>query len=258
MRLRQRSTAYGFTLVELAVVLAIVALLLSTLMYTLAAQTDQRNFDESRRRLEHARELLLSYAVVNGRLPCPAICIDATCSAGGAESIVTPAGSGTGGTCTTYYNGYLPATTIGFAPSDSNGYALDAWGNRIRYAVSSTNAPHFTANVTLKTNGITTAPADIDICKHLTAANQVNCGATSNRVVTSGTVAAVMWSQGKNFASTAGAASIDEGSNHDNSAAFVSRTPTPSGASDGEFDDVLLWIPVGALYGRMVAAGVLP
>ena len=26
----------------------------------------------------------------------------------------------------------------------------------------------------------------------------------------------------------------------------------------GEFDDLVLWIPVGLLYGRMIAAGVLP
>jgi len=29
-------------------------------------------------------------------------------------------------------------------------------------------------------------------------------------------------------------------------------------AGAGELDDQLVWIPVGQLYGRMVAAGVLP
>src|SRR5215470_16773011 len=62
----------GFTLTELAVVMTIVAFLLASLMYTLSAQSDQRNFDETRRRLEQARELVLAFAVVNGRLPCPA------------------------------------------------------------------------------------------------------------------------------------------------------------------------------------------
>jgi prepilin-type N-terminal cleavage/methylation domain-containing protein len=51
---RRRRRSDGFTLTELAVVLAIVALLLGGLMYTLAAQTDQRNFEETRRRLEQA------------------------------------------------------------------------------------------------------------------------------------------------------------------------------------------------------------
>src|SRR5919198_5390958 len=70
--MRRTAQLRGFTLVELAVVLTIVAFLLASLMYTLSAQTDQRNIDETKRRLEQARELLLSYAVVNGRLPCPA------------------------------------------------------------------------------------------------------------------------------------------------------------------------------------------
>jgi len=246
--LRQR----GFTLTELAVVLTIVAFLLGSLMYTLSAQTEQRNWDSTQRRLEEAKELLLVYAIVNGRLPCPA-----TSTSNGAESIATAAGSGTGGTCTLNYDGWLPAVTIGFAPTDSSGYALDAWGNRIRYAVSSTSAPHFTSNVTLKTNGITTAPADIDICKHLTANNETTCTTAANRVVANGTVVGVVWSQGKNFASS-GAAGFDEANNNDAFAAFVSRAPSPSGSTDGEFDDMLVWIPVGVLYGRLIAAGVLP
>src|SRR5262245_33027123 len=107
-------SARGFTLTELAVVMAIVAFLLGGLMYTLAAQTEQRNFEETRRRLDLARELLLGFAIVNGRLPCPA-----TSTSNGIEA---PAG---GGACTGYLpdapeptgtTGFLPAVTIGFNP----------------------------------------------------------------------------------------------------------------------------------------------
>jgi hypothetical protein len=38
----------------------------------------------------------------------------------------------------------------------------------------------------------------------------------------------------------------------------VSRTPDPPSAAGGEFDDLVAWIPVGLLYGRMIAAGGLP
>lgn len=251
--------ARGFTLVELAVVMAIVGLLLGGLLFALSAQTEARSFAETQRRLEDARELLLGYAVVNGRLPCPATHTDAghASSSNGAESIAAAAGTGTGGTCTAYYNGYLPALTIGFSPTDSSGYAIDYWGNRIRYAVSATSAPHFTSNATMQSNGTATAPADIDICKHLAAASQATCATASNRVVSDQTVAGVIWSQGKNYAAS-GAASIDEGNNNDAFAAFVSRTPSPSGSTDGEFDDQLTWIPVGLLYSRLIAAGRLP
>src|SRR6185436_5873093 len=118
----------GFTLVELAVVMAIVGLLLGGLMYSLSVQVEIRNFADTQRRVEEAKELLLGYAVVNGRLPCPA-----TSTSSGSQSIAASDGAG-GGTCTLNYNGYLPAVDIGFSPTDSSGYALDAWGNRLRYA----------------------------------------------------------------------------------------------------------------------------
>ena len=244
--------ARGFTLVELAVVLAIVGFLMASAMYVLSAQMEQRNFEETRRRLEQAREHLLAYAMVSGRLPCPA-----SAASNNAEAISAAAGSGTGGTCQLNYNGFLPAATIGFLQTGPDGRALDAWGNPIRYAVSRTSEPHFTSNVALKANWTTVAPADLDVCLHLAAENQASCGGSANRVVSSGTVVAVIWSQGKNFA-TAGAPGIDEKNNNDASAAFVSRPPSPSGAADGEFDDMLVWIPVGLLYGRLIAAGALP
>ena len=172
----------GFSLVELAVVMAIVAFLLGGLIYTLSAQVEQRNFEDTRRRLEQARELVLGFAIVNGRLPCPA-----TATSNGDES---PAG---GGICSTSllspaYTGWLPARTLGFQQTDASGYAIDAWGNRIRYAVSiatpyntaspqvcrSVDAatppvtPHFTHKDNLKKNGIDCQPNDLLVCKSAT------------------------------------------------------------------------------------------
>jgi hypothetical protein len=39
---------------------------------------------------------------------------------------------------------------------------------------------------------------------------------------------------------------------------FVSHAPTPPGAANGEFDDLVTWIAVGELYARLIAAGVFP
>jgi len=39
---------------------------------------------------------------------------------------------------------------------------------------------------------------------------------------------------------------------------FVWHTPAPSTAANGEFDDQMQWISVGELYGKLIAAGVLP
>jgi type II secretory pathway pseudopilin PulG len=259
---RSAITERGFTLTELAVVFTIVALLLGSLLYTLAAQSEQRSRDTTLRRLDEAKELLLTFAIVNGRLPCPA-----STTSNGDES---PAG---GGICTDFYTGYLPAKLLGFQPTDSSGYALDPWGNRIRYAVSQfTNpvgtAPHFVNATNLKNNGVATASNDLLICASatgITTGQPPTCGAATNSVTNAGVIAAVVWSQGKNYISTV-VGGADETANNkhrlpavqNNHAAFVWHPPAPTGATGGEYDDLMTWIPVGVLYGRMVSAGVLP
>lgn len=270
----------GFTLTELAVVLTIVALLLSSLMYTLAAQTEARTRDETTRRLEYAKELVLSFAIVNGRLPCPARCSNwPTCNAvndGGDEmpAVGFPMAAG-GGACSDNYTGYLPAKTIGFQPTDAAGYALDAWGNRIRYAVSQVTtpvgtAPHFTSTANLKLNGITTVPNDLVICASSTFAGfnaaTGTCPSPSTNVVTNvNVVAAMIWSHGKNYTAMP-AGNVDEQVNNkhrlpaalNNNPTFVWHDVRPVGAAGGEFDDILVWIPASQLYGRLIAAGMLP
>jgi len=260
----------GFTLTELAVVLTIVAILLSSLMYTLSAQTEQRSRDDTVRRLDQARELLVSFAVVNGRLPCPARCSNyPSCNAvgdGGDEA-------GAGGACTDSYAGYLPGRAIGYQPTDAAGYALDAWGNRIRYAVSQNTSGaqpnHFTNAANLKTNGITTTPTDLLVCASSTAAGfnaaTPTCGAAANIVTNQTVVAAVVWSHGKNYTSMP-AGNVDEQINNkhrlpgalNNNAAFIWHDQRPVGAVSGEYDDLITWIPAGQLYGRLISAGVLP
>jgi len=283
--IRCRQPISGFTLVELAMALFVIALLMGTVMYTLSAQNDQRMRTDSLRSLDEAKELLIPFAIVNGRLPCPA-----STTSNGQEA-------GGGGACTSAYIGFLPARDIGFQPQDGSGYGLDAWGNRIRYAVSFTipvNSgaapptatprvcrsvspttapvfPHFTNKLNLRTNGIDCAPSDLVICSSSSGISPGSvpptCGAATP-VTNQSVVAAVLWSQGKNYASSAylgvkGQAGDDERANNktvanSNHPIFVAHTPAPVGAPGGEFDDLLVWIPAGQLYGRLVAAGVLP
>lgn len=261
----------GFTLTELAVVLTIVAILLSSLMYTLSAQSEARGRDETLRRLEQAKELLLTFAIVNGRLPCPARCSNwPACNVAGDAGTESPAG---GGACTDSYAGYLPGRTIGFQPTDNGGYALDAYGNRIRYAVAQTSsgalANHFTTTANLKTNGITTTPTDLLICSSSLGAGfnaaTPTCGPAANVVTNQNVVAAIVWSGGKNL-SAMPPNNVDEQINNkhrlpaalNNNPTFVWHDHRPQGAVGGEYDDLLLWIPVGQFYGRLISAGVLP
>jgi len=260
--------ARGFTLTELAVVLAIVGLLLGSMMLTFSAQVEQRNFAETQRQLNEARELLLAFAVVRGRLPCPA-----TAASNGDESF-SSGDATSGGTCTlTTHDGFLPAAAIGYSPVDGAGFALDAWNNRIRYAVSLAApvnsqtpricrpvsdttppvTPHFTQRNNLKANGLDCSPNDLVVCTQ--AQGGTTCAAGQSATNQS-TVVAVVLSTGKNGA--LGAAGANETENLDGDAVFVYRTPDPSGAAGGEYDDLTAWIPVGLLYGRLTAAGVLP
>jgi prepilin-type N-terminal cleavage/methylation domain-containing protein len=255
---RTPRTARGFTLVELGVVMMIVALLLGSVLYTLSAQLEQRNIEETRSRLEAARELLLSYAIVKGRLPCPA-----TATSAGDEA---PPGAPTGTACTSPYGGFLPARTIGYQVVDAGGYAIDSWQNRIRYAVSSaaltgcagtSTLPHFTNKTNLQQNGITCQPNDLVVCKSSTGITGTSCGPAANALTNQNVVVAIVYSVGKN-GSLACAPCVDEAANTNNDQVFVFHTPAPAGVTNGEFDDYLVWITVGELYGRLISAGVLP
>ena len=62
------SAARGFTLVEMAIVLAIVGVLVTSMMFTLSAQIEQRSFNDTQSRLESAREAVLAYAIAVGLL----------------------------------------------------------------------------------------------------------------------------------------------------------------------------------------------
>lgn len=250
---------HGFTLTELAVVFTIISLLLAAGMYTLSAQTEQRDFEETRRRLEAARELILAFAIVNGRLPCPA-----TVVTGAQTGLENPVGGGAACAAPGPYGGWLPARSIGFQILDAAGNALDAWNNPIRYAVSaaaltgcagSFTVPHFTNATNLRTNGITCQPNDLVVCQSATGITASACN-TAVPVTNQTTLVALVFSTGKNGAT--GAGGIDEAANANGDPVFVWHTPTPVGAANGAFDDQMTWITVGELYGKLISAGLLP
>lgn len=251
----------GFSLVEMAVVLSIIALLLGGAILTLTIQEEQRALAETRRGLEAAAEAVIGFALANRRLPCPAA------GATGVESLATGTVA-TGGTCASNFGGFLPARSVGFQPVDDQGFALDAWGNRIRYAVANAitgcigtaSTPHFTSVANLKANGVSCRPNDLLICQAasgtLPGNSPPSCG-TAQAVTNQETVAFVLHSAGKNGPGAI-ANGPDEIANRDGNAIFVSREHGSSATSTGAYDDVLLWVPAGVVYSRLIAGGVLP
>lgn len=246
----------GFTLVELAVVLLVVALVATGLSVSLGAHAQARRHEETRRLLEEAREALLGFAVAQARLPCPA-------SAGsrGEESFAA-GGDAVNGRCSNFHDGFLPAATLGLAPLDDEGYLRDAWGtraNRIRYAVHGGTINGVTDPFT-RANGLQAATlAGLGNASHLlficatgAGVSAASCGPASNQLTRR--AAFVLVSLGPDAAS-APAPGSDASRNLDGDAVFVAHEPT---AAPDPFDDVLAWVPLNVLAARMLAAGRLP
>lgn len=226
----------GFTLVELAVVLVIVALLAGGLLVPLSTQFDAGSRSDTQRQLNEARESLYGFAIVHGYLPCPA-------ALGNTTGTEDRAGSG----LCTREAGLLPWATLGLPRHD-------AYGRHFRYSVSkkfshSQNLFNLTDTGTIRVKTRNNSGTEID--------------------ATNGDIVAVILSHGKNGSwgysdgaqiADVSATNVDEDINgNGDGKAFYERTPTPdASATGGEFDDMLIWIPTSALLSRMVAARKLP
>jgi prepilin-type N-terminal cleavage/methylation domain-containing protein len=130
----------GFTLVELAVVVVVIALLLAAAMIPLSTQIEVRNVADTRRTMDGVREALIGFAQANGRLPCPA---NGTTAEGAVDSATWPTPIAAGNEQWDPANlrcfiafGVVPWSTLGVPETDS-------WGRRFTYRV----APAFADDV---------------------------------------------------------------------------------------------------------------
>src|SRR5665647_2696021 len=172
MRPAVKKEHYGFTLIEIAMVLMIVGLLLGGMLVPLSAQMDQRNVTDTRKQLDEIQQALIGFAIVNGRLPCPA-----SPTSNGVESFVS--GGASGGYCSNFNNGFVPAATLGITSTVDNqgntGFAVDSWGNRIRYAVTSSNGYAFTETNGMSTVGMSSLAPNLIVCSTASGATSSSC-----------------------------------------------------------------------------------
>ena len=254
MRSQPRRSLAAFSLLEVVIVMAVVAILAAGLAIPLAAQLQMRRSDEARRQLEEARDALFGFAATHGRLPCPAI----TASRG--EEAFAAGGDAGNGRCADFHAGLLPAAALGLAPLDDTGFLRDPWqapANRVRYAVHG-GTVNGVANALTRANGMQSAtlaglaavPHYLFVCATGDGVDANGCGPAANQLTRR--AAFVLLSTGPNAASTA-PPSADEARNLDGDAVFVSREAMASG-----FDDVLHWASINALAHRMLSAGRLP
>lgn len=250
--LRRRFASGGFTLIELAIVMFVVALLLGGMLLPLSAQQDVRAHGDTQKVLADARDALLGYAMANDRLPCPA--------SSTSNGIEDPVG---GGTCNHPYDGYYPAATLGLTPVDSSGYLIDGWGkdayNRVRYSLTKSNSYAFSTASGMKNTGVTVLAPDLQVCS--TGVGMTNAGTADSAACASGKAlatdaVAVVYSLGKN-AGTGGDGTEETHNPNPRAGTAADRAfvAAPQGSS---FDDQVVWLSKSALFNRLVAAGRLP
>lgn len=232
----------GFSLIELAIVLVVVALLVGGLLVPLTMQVEQQRIRETQKTLEEIKEALVGFAIANGRLPRPAVS-----ASNGSENTVNCASDAA---CT----GFIPWATLGVPK-------LDSWGKMIRYSVTPAFASSvpFTLNATVATKTIQTRD-NTGILVFL--AGQAACSIMNQ------CMPAVIFSHGKdnwgmgdagNPFADGSATNVDEDANNSASVNFISRTITEgTTGTGGEFDDLVTWLSPNILFHRMVAAGRLP
>lgn len=255
----------GFTLVELTIVLVIVALLLGGMLVPLSAQRDLQNTSDTQKQLSLANEALLGFAAGQDRMPCPA-----TAASNGRESFCTNPTGACGaelfvvqahGRCTDFFNGFIPAAALGLSPTDEQGFAIDSWGNRIRYAISNNiagaiNFPFTTPSGMKSAWAINPASLQPDLRVCSTAANISNPGAATadcpvaDRMTDS--AVALAFSMGKNGGAAPSSANELANWTTSNDRVFVSTT------TGDTFDDLVIWLSPNILYNRMISAGRLP
>lgn len=255
-------------------VLVIIAFLLTMVAVPLSTQIKIRRAEETKKLLELSKDALLGFAMANGRFPCPArfvstannsqglesFCAAASGTCAGSEAATDPSGFGN---CSNFYDGFLPAATLGLSPLDGQGFLRDGWDtelSRIRYSVfggtiSAVAHPFTFANgmqsVTL-TNLGASGQDYLFICTSGTGTTATACG-TAPKMTSKAPI--ILLSLGANAPTPS--ASGDEPLNVDGNVVFVSHEESGAGAATA-FDDIVTWISINTILSKMVAAGRLP
>jgi prepilin-type N-terminal cleavage/methylation domain-containing protein len=253
-----RRRARGFTLIELAVVVGVIALLLGSILVPLGTQVNQRNIATTQTTLAAIEEAILGYGATNGRLPCPDTTGD------GLEDRTT--GTSNDGCVGGTYVGAVPWATLGVPQAD-------AWNYRFKYRVDN----QFTRadgdpNASGCAPGCTLQLGDAGTLNVNTRRND-----NKNTQALAFNVPAVILSFGKNAngaTNTSGAtmaappASTDELTNATAATTtFISRAGTEAASPCSEtstanryceFDDLVTWVSPNILFNRLVVSGRLP
>lgn len=227
---------YGFTLVEMAVVLVILGLVLATLFAPLSAQRDIKNIIGTQASLNQIKDAIYGFAVLNGRLPCPAkVIADPTNASYGLED-ATLCGQ----------EGLLPWKTLGVPETDEWGthriLATDLWFGYWKYRIDS----NYSTTGLFNANMMASAPtfANNFVVKDAAGNDLTPSAASTEKPI------AIIYSTGKNL--------VANGQNDPTDPTDPTGIIFEADANSSTFDDILIWVTRPALVNRLVSAGKLP
>lgn len=229
-----RRKAAGFTLVEMAVVVTLMAIVLTMGLRLLRATQDSAAWSDTRTKQARIKVALISFLRTNGRLPCP-------------DSALPPTGAEPAACLVNAGRGVLPWQALGLSVAD----VQDGWANFFTYRVANRTPATssnwtLTAGATAFTLGELATPLTTFTLQERDAAGVLGAAVVPNPVV-------MIISHGKNGAgarSLRGAAVLpmpvgaDELANATAaSTTFVMRTPTEvTAATGGAFDDLVAYM----------------
>lgn len=234
---------YGFTLVEVAIVLLIVGLLTRTLLTPLIVAQQHKQYELTRTELLQVKDSLLAHLVARGYLPCPIGSLSSSASAddpGRLECL--------------FQEGGVPAVALGLSGAiDSHGALLDEWNKPYRYALSLNNhsslgdqrLPEWTSPGEASNVGLRHLSSNLVLCIKPSPARCANRDARANDI------AFVVLSLGKDD-STNGA----QLENQDGDETFVVNALTVN--SESPFDDQMVWSSTQDVIYWMLRSAWLP
>ena len=207
----------GFTLIELAIVMVVIGLLAGGGVSLMGILSERRMRNETSEYLNDAKNSLISFAKINGRLPW-------------ADNVTSRDGDEDPGIS----SGYFPYRTLNFRPTDSNKRVL-------RYEINSNIDTDRPASCAALRSGLTGSPlvvdsdgspSDFSVAAVLISAGQKDADGDNNVFddITTGTY---------------------QGDNRDGNPRYIRHPPIDT------FDDLVVYISGYELYGEICGDPVL-
>jgi prepilin-type N-terminal cleavage/methylation domain-containing protein len=218
--------SFGFNLIEMAMVLLIVALLMSSILIPLPKQIDHKKIAATQQHLEEIKEALLGFVVLHERLPFPELAGQSLLFEEMIEVV----------------EGYLPWINLGVG-------RYDAWGNPFRYRSGfPLGFPDGTDAVVIDAHS-KEAPSGAILFS-------LRLGAEPKDILS-----AIIYSTGKNAVGD-DIDLVDGKTCHirllKSKSTFPDITYCQGDYVENYFDDILIWLPKNIIVNRLVTVGKWP